>query len=209
MDSDIITRSFGNFYKQKIKIQNIKSSRVDFFVEKIGDKSALHYGCADWPVYKKENNLHYSLTKKIKNIDGYDINKGAIEMMVNSNLFPKNSLFSSFPDKKYDFLLIPETIEHVNNVSMFLHSIIKNLKNNSQILITAPNAFCETHYNSNFISGNNYTEIIHPDHNCWYSIYTLPNTIEKCFNEIHKNIVFYEIGFLEKRTMVYSLFEVK
>lgn len=205
----MITRSFGDFYKQKVKIKDIKEARVDFFIEKINNKSTLHYGCADWPVYKKENNLHYALTKKIKNIDGYDINSDTINMMIETKLFPENSLFSFTPDKEYDFLLIPETIEHVNNVSLFLHSIVNNLKKNSQILITAPNAFCETHYNANFISGDDYIEIIHPDHNCWYSIYTLPNIIEKSFSEINKDVIFYEIGFLEKRTMIYSLFEVK
>ena len=205
----MIKRSFGDFYKQKVKIKDITISRVDFFVEKIDNKSTLHYGCADWPVYNTDNNLHYSLTKKIENIDGYDINSNSIDMMIETNIFPKNSLYSLLPNKKYDFLLIPETIEHVNNVSLFLHSIIKNLKKNSQILITAPNAFCESHYNSNFINGDEYVEIIHPDHNCWYSIYTLPNTIEKSFGEIDKNIIFYEIGFLEKKSMVYCLFEVK
>lgn len=205
----MITRSFSDFYRQKVKIKNISISRVDFFAEKIGSKSALHYGCADWPVYEKENNLHYALIRKDKDIDGYDINSNAIEMMIKTNLFSKNSLFSTLPDKKYDFLLIPETIEHVNNVSIFLHSIVQNLKETTQVLITAPNAFCETHYNSNYINQNDYIEIIHPDHNCWYSIYTLPNTIEKCFSEIDKNILFHEIGFLENKTMVYSLFEIK
>jgi hypothetical protein len=202
----IITRSFNDFYRQKIKINDIKIPRLNFFADKLKTKSVIHYGCADWPIYNQNLNLHYELSKIIDNLDGYDTNKQTIDMMIDSGLFKKDSLFSEIPDKKYDFLLIPETIEHVNNVSGFLHSTLKNIHSNTEILITAPNAFVESQFNANIDQTDFYFESVHPDHNYWFSIYTLPNVIEKSFNEIDIKTTFNDIGFLEKKSMIYVLF---
>jgi len=206
---NIIKRSLNDFYRQHIKINDIKISRLDFFSSKLKNKTVIHYGCADWPVYNENLNLHYSLSKIIDTIDGYDTNKHTIDMIIGSGLFKENTLFSEIPDKKYDFLLIPETIEHVNNASLFLHSIINNIQSNTEILITAPNAFVESQFNANIYQDGFYNESIHPDHNYWFSIYTLPNLIEKSFNEINVKTTFNEIGFLEKKSMVYALFTLQ
>lgn len=204
--SDILEREFNDFYTQKVKINDVKTPRLKFFSDKLKNKTVLHYGCADWPVYDKKTNLHYALSESIDFIDGYDVNKETIDLMNDSGLFKENTLFSDIPDKKYDFLLIPETIEHVNNVSSFLHSILKNIHSNTEILITAPNAFVESQINANVERNNFYFESVHPDHNYWFSIYTLPNVIEKCFKEINIKTIFTEIGFLERKTMIYALF---
>jgi 2-polyprenyl-3-methyl-5-hydroxy-6-metoxy-1,4-benzoquinol methylase len=204
--SNIIERSFNDFYRQKIKINDVKVPRTIFFQDKLKNKTVIHYGCADWPVHNLSTNLHYALSKTIDSIDGYDTNKQTVDMMIDSGVFKENTLFSEVPNKKYDFLLIPETIEHVNNVSLFLHSIIQNIHSSSEILITAPNAFVESQINSNIEDNDYYFESVHPDHNYWFSIYTLPNIIQKSFNELNIKTIFKEIGFLEKKTMVYTLF---
>jgi 2-polyprenyl-3-methyl-5-hydroxy-6-metoxy-1,4-benzoquinol methylase len=207
--TDIIKRSFNNFYIQKVKTNNVKISRLNFFEEKLKNKTVLHYGCADWPIYNQNTNLHYSLSKTIDTIDGFDKDKETITKMIDSGLFKNDTLFFEIPDKKYDFLLIPETIEHVNNVELFLHSILKNVKEDTEILITAPNAFVESQFKANTDQEDYYLESVHPDHNYWFSIYTLPNLIEKSFKELNIETKFSEIGFLEKKSMVYALFTLK
>jgi 2-polyprenyl-3-methyl-5-hydroxy-6-metoxy-1,4-benzoquinol methylase len=207
--TDIIQRSFNNFYIQRVKINNVKISRLNFFEEKLKNKTVLHYGCADWPIYNQNTNLHYSLSKTIDTIDGFDKDKETITKMIDSGLFKNDTLFFEIPDKKYNFLLIPETIEHVNNVELFLHSILKNVKEDTEILITAPNAFVESQFKANTDQEDYYSESVHPDHNYWFSIYTLPNLIEKSFKELNIETKFSEIGFLEKKSMVYALFTLK
>ena len=58
--------------------------------------------------------------------------------------------------------LIPETIEHVNNVELFLESTLKNADTHTEFLITAPNAFVMSQFNANNDVGDFYIETIHP-----------------------------------------------
>lgn len=205
---NLIERSNGDFFRQKIKTC-VHEDRLDFFNKKISGKTVLHYGCADWPIYDVNSNLHYQLCKTSDKIDGFDVDKKTIREMIDSKIFREKSLYYEVPSKKYDFLLIPETIEHVNNVEIFLESILINVDAHTEILITAPNAFTMSQFNVNKDFSDFYIETIHPDHNCWFSIYTLPNFIEKCFKNIGKRVLFDEIGFLQSKSMVYTLFTVE
>lgn len=201
----LIERESGDFFRQKVCTTYV-DKRLEYFNQKIEGKTVLHYGCADWPIYNLNHNLHYLMCKTSDKIDGFDVDKETIEKMIDGKIFPEGSLYYELPDKKYDFILIPEVIEHINNVGLFLESILTNVKEDSEILITAPNAFAEYHINGIKDYQIASWETIHPDHNYWFSIYTLPNLIEKCFKEIGKEVVFTEIGFLENKTMIYTLF---
>lgn len=205
---NLIQRSSGDFFKQRITT-TVHQDRVSFFNKKTEGKTVLHYGCADWPIYNKDNNLHYRMCQTSDKVDGFDVDKETITQMSESGMFRDGSLYYELPDKIYDFLLIPETIEHVNNVELFLESILKNVDVHTEFLITAPNAFVMSQFDVNIDSGDSYIETIHPDHNCWFSVYTLPNFIEKCFKNIGKKTCFQEIGFLQSKSMVYSLFTLE
>ena len=206
---NLIQRNSGSFFKQRITTTTIHQDRVSFFNKKTEGKIVLHYGCADWPIYNKNTNLHYRMCQTSDKIDGFDVDKETITQMSESGIFREESLYYEAPDKKYDFLLIPETIEHVNNVELFLESTLKNADTHTEFLITAPNAFVMSQFNVNIDSEDSYIENVHPDHNCWFSVYTLPNAIEKCFKNIGKKTCFQEIGFLERKSMVYSLFTLE
>ena len=69
---------------------------------------------------------------------------------------------------------MPEVIEHVDNVALFLQQL-DQVK--GKLIITAP---CAYKLSGNFREENGlYIETVHPDHNCWYSPYTLKNVINK------------------------------
>lgn len=196
-----------SYFHQKIKFNNVKVNRIDFFKEKIKDYSTLHIGCADWPIYNPASNLHINLFSSNQNVEGYDVDKETIANMKTTPALKDAVLYDSLPSKRYDFLLIPETLEHVNNIEHFLSSIIPLVTNETQILITAPNAFCNEHVNRNYkMAEDEYVEVVHPDHNCWYSLYTLPNVIRKVYKKVDLDANFTEIGLLENETMVYALF---
>lgn len=197
-----------SFFVQKVFIKKY-SSRIEYFLSLIGEsKSTLHIGCADWPIYNPSNNLHILLCDKNPNVDGYDIQSDIIENMKKHEKLVNRNLFGSIPNKKYDVVLAPETIEHVSNVECFLMDIVKCSNPTTEILITAPNAFCNNHISRNTNTGDLFIEIVHPDHNCWYSPYTLPNTIKKVYSSNGIEVIIREIGLLENETMVYVLFSL-
>lgn len=165
------------YWIQRMPFKNI-GDRLDLFKAVCAGKDIIHFGCTDWPVFNPENNLHMILSEYTKTIDGFDIDKEGIENLrkyVNQDYF---SDFKSIPaSKKYDVCLIPETIEHVDNVQSFLSNV--STINASKFLITAPNCFSKIRQQNYHIENDTFIEVVHPDHNAWYSPYTLKNTIEK------------------------------
>lgn len=181
-------KNFDDFWVQKIKVEDI-DNRLDFFIEACTNKNVLHFGCTDWPIFRPEKNLHIQLSKVTKQLHGFDVDVEGIENLkkyVNQKYFTD---YSDIENYQYDVCLIPETIEHVDNVKTFLENISK--VNAKTFLITAPNCFTEVHINRNYRDKNHFVEVVHPDHNCWYSPYTLKNQIEKYSNlEVKKTYLF-------------------
>ncbi len=198
----MLHRQYNTFYIQKVTIQNILIPRLSYFLEKINNRNTLHYGCADWPIYNEDTNLHLQLCKYSKNIDGFDIDKDTIMSMINSNLYRSNSLYYDISNKIYDFILVPETIEHVNNCEEFLISLLKHSNDKTEFLITAPNAFSQNQFKANQLDQNMFYESVHPDHNYWFSPYTLCNILEKSYLKINKQIIFKEVALIENSSMV-------
>ncbi len=63
--------------------------------------------------------------------------------------------------------------------------------------IIASNCFSKNHINRNFYGKDECIEVNHPDHNCWYSPYTLKNQIEK-----YSNLKVEEVVLLNEDRMV-------
>jgi hypothetical protein len=184
----------NKFWIQEMNIKII-NNRKDLFIASCREKSVLHFGCTDWPIFNSNNNLHISLSKYAKSIDGFDIDIEGIENLkkyVNQNYF---SDYSEVYEHKYDVCLIPETIEHVGNVEDFLINI-SNI-NASKFLITAPNCFSKERLKNYYKKNKLFIEIVHPDHNCWYSPYTLKNQIEK-----YSTLKVTQVYLLENESMI-------
>jgi 2-polyprenyl-3-methyl-5-hydroxy-6-metoxy-1,4-benzoquinol methylase len=167
---------FDSYWVQKV-YTNVINNRIAYFEEFCLNKKVLHFGCVDWPIFNPENNLHIKLSKCAIILHGFDVDKDGIENLkqyVNQDYF---SEFSEISDIEYDVCLVPETIEHVDNVKFFLEGLSKI--NAKIFIITAPNCFSKEHISRNFYGKDCFIEVVHPDHNCWYSPYTLKNQIEK------------------------------
>lgn len=166
---------FSNYWVQKV-VHKRKKNRFAFFEEYCRDKKVIHFGCTDWPIFDPNENLHIKLNEITNILHGFDIDKEGIE---NLKKYVSQDYFSDFKDvnENYDVCLIPETIEHVDNVRTFLENVSK-IKSKI-FLITAPNCFSKEHLRRNFYGEDYFIEVVHPDHNCWYSPYTLKNQIEK------------------------------
>jgi len=164
------------FFVQKFCFSDI-SNRLNLFEYYCKGKKVLHIGCVDYPIFNPENNLHITLSKFTSELHGLDLN---IEGLKTLKQYVDQPYFNSMADltDSYDVCLIPEVIEHVDNISLFLKDVEKIKA--ELFIITAPNAFGKFYRNLNFFkSGQISVEIEHPDHNCYFSPYTLRNVIQK------------------------------
>lgn len=196
-----------HFFKQKLAYVD-RANRISYFQELISDKKVLHYGCADWPIFDINTNLHYKLIASNPSVVGYDIDKDTIKLMQNLDVFKNHHLvydYNNIRSHSFDLIIAPETIEHVFDIESFILELSSIGK---QILITAPNALCEHHFHRNADDGQYFTEIVHPDHKYWFSLYTLQNSISLVLDRHNKKYIIDEIGFLENRTMVYCLYNI-
>lgn len=159
-----------------VKYLNVQDSnhmtRYEFLVPFTKDKKVLHVGFVDYPITDVTNNLHIKLSEHCARLDGYDPNYGPESKILDVKNGQNYNDWNNVPDD-YDLILVPEVIEHVGNVELFLNQISSK---KGTLIVTAPDAFLL--YN-NFKRSNIFTEVVHPDHNFYFSPYTLNNTINK------------------------------
>jgi hypothetical protein len=114
-------------------------------------------------------------------LDGVDPHQEAAEAIrphVRGQLYQRLSEVTA----KYDFVLIPEVIEHVGDLEGFLAEI-DQVQFNS-VVITAPDAYSCMSRHFDLLKDEDkdeetFVEVVHPDHNCWFSPYTLANVVKK------------------------------
>lgn len=147
--------------------------RIEFFKKYTTGKKVLHVGFVDYPITKPKRNLHLKLHPFCKILDGVDPNLN--EELANILRVPNGQMFSSWNDVKdeYDLILVPEVLEHIINAGEFLELLDKFA---GTLIITTPDAYlCHGHFTE--LDNETFDERVHADHKCWYSPYTLKNTI--------------------------------
>jgi hypothetical protein len=153
------------------------SSRLGFFQPLLMGKKVLHVGFVDWPKkISADKTLHLVIAPWCARLDGIDANVEQAEKL----RVPNGDIFSDWDQvpNDYDVILVPEVIEHVDNVADFFGTL-----NNytGMLIVTAPDAYL---LQKNFEeTADGFSELVHADHNCWYSPYTLKNTINKFSNK--------------------------
>lgn len=169
------------FFKQIVSIdKNTKNcDRIEFLKNQTSGLSVLHVGFADFPITDIDNNLHIQLSPICKILDGIDNN---ITDNIEKLLTIKNGkIYKDWSEiiDKYDIIIVPEVIEHVDNIKDFLN-VFNNFS--SKLIFTAPCAYA--HREISFREYDDiFVEVVHPDHNCWYTPYTLKNVVEKYTNK--------------------------
>lgn len=166
-----------------MKVSN-KYSNIDrfkFFAELCKGKNVLHIGFVDWPITNRNQNMHLQIDKVAKDLVGIDPNISAFDeyksLLVHQEMY---SGYEAVRGRHFELVIVPEVIEHVGNVQEFL-SDIDGLTFDS-LYITAPDAMLlKNNFSYNPLK-EDYTETVHPDHNCWYTPYTLKNTVQKYTN---------------------------
>lgn len=164
-----------HLFTQEIAVK-VVSDRLELLDSLCRGQKVLHVGCTDHPVFNPATNLHLRLARVCRELDGLDVDLAGIEVL---RRHVAGRYFNDVEEvsEPYDLLLVPETIEHVDNIRQFLESLTKiRFK---RCLITAPNAFLPDDNGNEWSGPGAYVEYVHPDHNCWFSPYTLRRCITK------------------------------
>jgi len=178
---------------QRLNVKNVNMDRKTFMINRYKDKKILHIGCGGGDRYfdDKYNHLHINFINQGMNIDGVDIRKDIIDDM--KIKFPNNNFYNSISEIKdeyeneYDVVLLPEVLEHVDNMRLFLDELFSI--NAKTFFISVPN--CEGYKDKFKRIKDNISEEVHPEHYYWFSAYTLFNSVKQYITDMDNTSMFY------------------
>lgn len=156
--------------------------RPNVIFDIVENKKVLHLGCTDHLSILKNKlehgaYLHRQLSYVAEKCLGIDINSKAVNFLKSEGIH--NIIISDITEpgnekitqEDWDYLLMAEVLEHINDPVAFLKAIKNNYKNNIRgIIITVPNAFGLIHLSYPLNQG---TESINSDYRYWFTPYTL------------------------------------
>lgn len=174
---------FSNGVDFTIKEKFDDNRRIDIITELCKNKNIIHIGCVDHiPLIKEKvkNNtwLHSLITNVANKTIGIDINKEGIDYIKKevgvNNVKIADITKDDIPEinnENWDYMILGEIIEHVDNPIQFLSQILKKYKGKvSKIYITAPNILVRNRFE---YMVSNSAELINSDHRFWFTPFTL------------------------------------
>jgi hypothetical protein len=160
--------------------------RLQIIENLVAGRSVIHLGCVDHiPLLdekiKKNRWLHARICKTAKRCLGIDINEEGIRYIRDAlgytdvicadlTIHPLEEIL----ENQWDFLVLGEVLEHIQNPVMFLKKISEYYHNNvTCLIISVPHAFSYLNITSAFL----HKEIINSDHYYWFTPYTLAKIV--------------------------------
>ncbi len=172
----LITRGISNYWTHAIRCSRNESDKIEMILSESSQRKVLHVGCTDYPL-ESVGTLHNRMIGCGINVDGYDVDSAGIkkmqEMHPNHKFFDDTSLIS----ESYELIIIPEVLEHVTSHDVFFKKM--NSINFDKFILSVPNALYRNLPYAFDESSNTFIEVVHPDHKCWYSPYTITFLIEE------------------------------
>ena len=149
------------------------------------NKRVIHIGCCDHlPLIeekiRKKRWLHKLLVDNTQKCIGIDINREAVDYITNNLNIKDVYCLDILKDdidlgnEMWDYVILGELIEHVDNPVDFLQIIKQKLQGKvKKIIITAPNVLNILY--AKYMRQN--VECINSDHRYWFSPYTLSKVV--------------------------------
>ncbi len=163
-------------------------TQTDLLCELAEGKKVIHLGCVDHNIetvkhkMKRKKWLHGRLCQCASRCHGVDIEDEGIRFIKEKLGFHDTSCANIFSDEfasflakdTWDYLLIPEVLEHIEEPSAFLRLIGNKYGDSfSKIIITVPNGISQ----DNWKFARKGMEVINSDHCYWFTPYTLAKTV--------------------------------
>lgn len=161
--------------------------RIDEIVSLCRGKKVLNLGFVqhkNWKDRRKKGVwLHQQIADVAQLVDGIDLLQDEIEQInkvlgQNNHAGDVTDLESVALDGKYDVIVCGELIEHVDNPGAMLEGIKRFMSDDSELVITTPNAFSESWVRMAW-DGKEGMEFLNKQHVCWYSFHTLRQLLER------------------------------
>jgi glycosyltransferase involved in cell wall biosynthesis/2-polyprenyl-3-methyl-5-hydroxy-6-metoxy-1,4-benzoquinol methylase len=185
-----------NFYQPLPKSMEVATNRKSVTIEFCKGKRVLHVGCVDAGMMdtriKDKSFLHFGIDKVASRLIGVDVDEKGLarlhdegfevyqlDLQTDRNLLARLSA-------DVDVIVIPEVLEHLSNVGKALDNL-KACRFKGEIIITTPNAFS---YRAQQVLASG-TELVHPDHNYFFSPTTLKTLLSKHGLEIERLLMYY------------------
>ncbi len=192
----ITGEKFSNALTVGIKKQFPDNKRVELIRTLCVNKKIIHIGCVDHiPLIeekiKKNNWLHKLISEASSETIGLDINKEGVEYL-QTKLNIKNVLHADIikdeipelKNKTWDYMILGEIVEHVDNPVYFLNTIREKYKDVvEKIIITVPNILVK---NRTDLMYKESMELINTDHRYWFTPFTLTKVMYQAgFRDIY------------------------
>ena len=189
--NSICETSASDYFTQKLVVGDVATHSWEYCKNLSINKKVLHVGCSDYPIFKKETNMHLYLSAFAKNLHGVDPN-GTQKLREHfDGVFYK---YIQRAERDYDVILVPNVIEHLKNPGLLIKQLF--LIKFTQMFVLVPNYSISSQ--ATYENGI-FTERIHPDHFSWYSPYTLFNLFRK---NIESNGMNCELIFFDNKSMI-------
>ena len=178
-------KEFSNGINVKVaEKQSSIPNRLEYLESLARKKNIIHVGFADhMPLIPKkiQNNtwLHKRIMESANSCVGIDIDQETVHYVKNElgidgvyalDITDRSALPEAVTSKKWDYLILGEVLEHIDNPVHFLANIAANFKGIAdRLVITVPNAWDVV----NFRALRKHNECINTDHRFWFTPYTL------------------------------------
>ena len=162
--------------------------RLDEILKLCTNKSVLHLGYVQHShLYEKlinEGNwVHSNIANVASAITGIDYLEEDVKIIRKKYNYEgyfgdANHLENVKLDRTFDVIVCGELIEHITSPGLMLEGIKRFMHNDSILIITTPNPWDMT-FIKKIRKGSTEENWINPEHICWYSKYTLKNTLAR------------------------------
>ncbi len=173
-----------NLWRKVLRERNKK------IIELCRGKKVLHLGATDRPYTKEQFEkwilLHAKITDVSKETLWLDLDHDAINYLSKKwydNIIQMDFNKINWLDYKPDVIVFGETIEHIMNLELFFQNLKKTMTNDTILIITTPNALCFI-IQLLWLFGK---EIVHPDHNIIFTLWTIKQLLEKNWFKVVDN----------------------
>lgn len=116
--------------------------KIRFAVSHCNGKDVLDLGCVQHNPenYKSKYWLHKAITRVANSVDGLDLYEEGVAYLKSKGyaIFVGNAETFKL-EKTYDVIIAGDLIEHLGNLSGFLHSCKSHLRRGGKLLISTPN----------------------------------------------------------------------
>lgn len=190
LDDELLGYLHGERYANTVKIRyrfepedRLYRTQIDWLCDLVRDQQVVHLGCVDHTVdtirhkLKRRKWLHARLCESAARCHGVDIQADGIvfirEELGLRDVSCADILGDAFAEtigrQRWDCLLIPEVLEHLQNPTDFLRQVaVRHRDIFPRVIITVPNALSR----DNCRLARQGVEAINSDHCHWFTPYT-------------------------------------